>query len=202
MIFEDSEEPILYTRANRYIEAGGRNWAMFCYSPIEYLYIGRDLEPTEGYGMFNGTPVKKLDIGSKVTTLTMLINLRELSEIRLPKNIKEIMSLYGCNNLRTIICDSSTPPSFESSNISNVVFVEATLFVPKGCVEAYKIADVWKKFFEIKEYDENASFKTVIADKSISISKVFDANGRYLLQPQKGLNIIQYSDGTIKKVIY
>lgn len=106
--------------------------------------------------------------------------------------------------MRKIICDSSVPPSFKYrfDRFSNIVFLEATLYVPKGCVEAYQTADVWKNFFEIKEYDENAALSPVITDENVSIVKIFDVNGQCLLQPQRGINIIQYSDGSVKKVIY
>ena len=154
--------------------------------------------------MFDYTPVKKMEIGSMVTTLIALRNLRELSEIKLPKNVENVSSFSGCNNLRKIICDSSVPPSFKSeySNFSNIVFVEATLYVPKGCVGTYQMAEVWKNFFEITEYDENAALSPVITDESVSITKIFDINGQLQTHLQKGLNIIIYSDGSVKKVIY
>lgn len=213
VIFEDGEETIIYTTGQGSTETGGGtgghvNYAMFCDSPIEYLYIGRNFQVSSNYSstaaMFDYAPVKKLEIGSMVTTLIALRNLRELSEIRLPKNVENISSFSGCDNLRKIICESNIPPSFKSeySNFSNIVFVEATLYVPKGCVGTYQKAEVWKKFFEITEYDGNAALSPVITDENVSITKVFDINGQLQLHPQKGLNIIIFSDGSIKKVIY
>lgn len=213
VIFEDGEETVIYTSGRGSTETGGGtggsvNYAMFCDSPIEYLYIGRNFQVASNYSssgaMFDYTPVKKLEIGSMVTTLIALRNLRELSEIKLPKNVENVSSFSGCNNLRKIICDSSVPPSFKSeySNFSNIVFVEATLYVPKGCVGTYQMAEVWKNFFEITEYDENAALSPVITDESVSITKIFDINGQLQTHLQKGLNIIIYSDGSVKKVIY
>lgn len=213
VIFEDGEETVIYTTGRGSTETGGGtggsvNYAMFCDSPIEYLYIGRNFQVASNYSssgaMFDYTPVKKLEIGSMVTTLIDLDNLRELSEIKLPKNVENISSFYGCNNLRKIICDSSVPPSFKSKylNFSNIVFVEATLYVPKGCVGTYQMSEVWKKFFEITEYDENAALSPVITDENVSITKIFDINGQLQSHLQKGLNIIIYSDGSVKKIIY
>lgn len=211
VIFEDGEETIIYTSGRGSTETGGGtggsvNYAMFCDSPIEYLYVGRNFQlasHTSG-AMFDYTPVKKLEIGSMVTTLVALHNLRELSEIKLPKNIENISSFSGCDNLRKIMCDSSIPPSFESeySNFSDIVFVEAILYVPKGCVGTYQKAEVWKNFFEIKEYDDSAALSPIITDENVTITKIFNIKGQLQSHPQRGLNIIQYSDGTVKKVIY
>lgn len=211
VIFEDGNETIIYTSGRGSTETGGGtggsvNYAMFCDSPIEYLYIGRNFQVSSNYSssgaMFDYTPVKKLEIGTMVTTLIGLRNLRELSEIKLPNNVEKLTSFSGCNNLRTIICDSSIPPSFVSqySNFSNIVFVESTLYVPKGSVETYQSAEIWEKFFEIKEYDENASSLSIRDDVNLSIIAIFDINGRRLLYPQKGINIVKYSDGTIRKI--
>lgn len=195
VIFEDGEDTVICPNAN----------AMFRYFPIEYLYIGRNIQTSDiqvSY-MFDHTPVKKLEIGSMVTKLVGLSYLEELSEIKLPENVVEITSFLGCDNLRKIICESSVPPSFGAySTFSDIVFVEATLYVPKGCVGTYQTAEVWKKFFEIKEYDENAAISPVITDESVSITKILDINGQPQSHPQKGLNIIIYSDGSVKKVIY
>lgn len=205
VIFEDGEDTIIYTSGHGSIQTDNR--AMFCDSPIEYLYIGRNFQHAYwdicSTAMFDYTPVKKLEIGSKVTTLIGLYYLRELSEIKIPKNVEKISFFTGCVNLRKIICESSIPPSFESDfGFDNIVFVEATLYVPKGCIDTYQKSEVWKKFFYITENDENAALSPIIADDNASITKIFDINGQLQSRLQKGLNIIIYSDGSVKKVIY
>lgn len=131
VIFEDGEDTVICPDADETF----RNF------PIEYLYIGRNIQASmQAPHMFDHTPVKKLEIGSMVTKLVSLNNLEELSEIKLPKNVVEISSFYGCDNLRKIICESSVPPSFRYLTFSDIVFVEATLYVPKGCVGTYQTA--------------------------------------------------------------
>lgn len=77
VIFEDGEGSV---RCN----------TMFYDSPIEYVYIGRNINEDDLSGIISSnTPVKKLEIGPMVTTLTSLRNLRELTEIKLQKNIKK-----------------------------------------------------------------------------------------------------------------
>ena len=94
VIFEDGEETVIYTSGRGSTETGGGtggsvNYAMFCDSPIEYLYIGRNFQVASNYSssgaMFDYTPVKKLEIGSMVTTLIALRNLRELYEPKIRK---------------------------------------------------------------------------------------------------------------------
>lgn len=202
VIFEDGEDLLTCGHGS---ESSGTGWdvqtPLFSDSPIEYLYIGRNINNS---APFQYTPIKEIEIGPMVTTLVSLENLRELSEIKIPKNVENISSFSGCDNLRKIICDCSIPPSFKSerSNFSNVVFVEATLYVPEGCVGTYKTAEIWKKFFEIKEYTEKTALYSVNTEENICITKIFNINGQNQSHPQKGLNIIIYSDGSVKKVIY
>ena len=106
--FEDGNETLIYTSGRGSTETGGGtggsvNYAMFCDSPIEYIYIGRNFQVSSNYrssgAMFDYAPVKKIEIGPLVTNLIELCNLRELSDIELPNNVKELTSFSGCNNL-------------------------------------------------------------------------------------------------------
>lgn len=96
-----------------------------------------------------------------------------LSTLRLPNTINTISryAFYGCTNLRkailgnsvediqgasfgdcrsldTLIVYTTTPPSF-SNDDTNLYY--SILYVPKGCVNAYKNATTWKKFKYILE---------------------------------------------------
>ena len=79
-------------------------------------------------------------------------------------------------------------------NISN-----CTLYVPQGTKEAYANADVWKDFGNIIEYDATGIDKVTNRSDVKEITR-YSLNGQRVTSPTKGVNIVVYSDGSIKKV--
>ena len=178
----------------------------FSYLPLEYVYIGRDIEVRDN--SFSESSISKIDIGGQVTSLMPITYLAELTEIRIPKNVRKIESFIGCNNLRSIYCLTETPPTslyfssdYATGVFDDVVFAMGTLYVPQGCAEVYKKTEGWDKFFEIKEYDGSTAAPSIIPDDNLNIIEIFDINGCKVQQMQRGLNIVKYSDGTVKKIL-
>nr|WP_287574288.1 leucine-rich repeat domain-containing protein [Prevotella sp.] len=83
---------------------------------------------------------------------------------------------------------------FDRIKISN-----CTLYVPQGTKEAYANADVWKDFGNIIEYDATGIDKVPNRSNVKEISR-YSLNGQRVTSPTKGVNIVVYSDGSIKKV--
>lgn len=83
---------------------------------------------------------------------------------------------------------------FDRIKISN-----CTLYVPQGTKEAYANADVWKDFGNILEYDATGIDKVTNRSDVKEISR-YSLNGQRVTSPTKGVNIVVYSDGSIKKV--
>lgn len=83
---------------------------------------------------------------------------------------------------------------FDRIKISN-----CTLYVPQGTKEAYANADVWKDFGNIIEYDATGIDKVPNRSNVKEISR-YSLNGQRVTSPTKGVNIVVYSDGSIKKI--
>ena len=75
-----------------------------------------------------------------------------------------------------------------------------TLYVPQGTLQDYKSASVWGEFENIVEYDATA-INNIRKTNDVKEVIRYDANGQLLDVPVKGLNIVKYSDGSMKKVI-
>ena len=77
----------------------------------------------------------------------------ELSSLLIPSSVTSIggSAFYGCEDLVRIVSSSKIPPTCESGTFSSKAY--CTVWVPRGCREAYLKANEWKDFKEIKEID-------------------------------------------------
>ena len=74
-----------------------------------------------------------------------------LTSITIPKGVTSIgqRAFYDCKSLTSVTIDISTPLEINGATFSNRQ--NATLYVPEGCVDAYKAAEYWKEFKFIVE---------------------------------------------------
>ena len=75
---------------------------------------------------------------------------------------------------------------------------QATLYVPQGTRQDYWVAAVWEDFGDIQEYEVSAVNQPAHHSEAKEVSR-YSLDGQRLTTPVKGLNIVRYSDGTIKK---
>lgn len=114
-------------------------------------------------------------------------------------------AFVGCNKLTTITCKATTPPSFvrpDLSQFASNVYSDATLFVPAESVEAYKAADCWKKFVNIKAIPEQeftiGNYKYVLTDAanySVSVEAIDKTavTGDIVMEPTVTYDGIEYT---------
>ena len=61
----------------------------------------------------------------------------------------------GADNLRNVYVLNTVPPTFQewnSDSFSQQTYTEGTLYVPEGCVDAYRNAPEWKNFSTVTEH--------------------------------------------------
>lgn len=90
-------------------------------------------------------------------------NCTHLTSIEIPASVEKIgnSAFYGCNDLEKVISHIKEPKSIDSNcfmvkdgEYTSYHWTEATLYVPKGCLEKYRATDGWKKFKTIEEFEE------------------------------------------------
>ncbi len=78
--------------------------------------------------------------------------------------------------------------------------MNATLLVPFGTKEKYESTGGWKEFVFIQEVDP-ATLAIDPIRGEVEETARFTLDGKPISSPQRGINIIRMSDGTIKKIL-
>lgn len=148
-----------------------------------------------------------------------------LQTIVLGKNVEKIgcNAFDGCNQLSRVYSLNSNPPRLNQTfdyggsqwdydifvRFINHTFIgineDAILYVPAGSKVLYQNNAHWSLFKNIKEFDPNNFNPSTLGIRSLSNDKKevnrYSLDGRKLLSPSKGINIIKMRDGTVKKVL-
>ena len=124
-----------------------------------------------------------------------------LTSLTLPAGITSIGSraFEGCSGLTSIYVYAKKVPKMGSDVFYYVDKKNCTLYVPQGTETDYFLADVWGDFENIVEFDATGIDKTTTSTDVEEVSR-YSVNGQRLVGPTKGLNIVKYSDGSVKKV--
>ena len=75
---------------------------------------------------------------------------------------------------------------------------KCTVYVPKGTYDDYWLSD-FGYFENIVEFEATGIDKTTTSTDVEEVVR-YSVNGQRLSAPTKGLNIVKYSDGSVKKV--
>ena len=127
-------------------------------------------------------------------------NCSYLTSLTIPSSVNSLgdYAFQICSSLQSIYVSWPTPISV-GKTFSGVDKKNCTLYVPQGTVQDYLLADVWGNFWNIIEYEATGIDKTTTSTDVKEVSR-YSVNGQRLVGPTKGLNIVKYSDGSVKKV--
>ena len=177
--------------------------AFFRCSSLRSLTLPSGVTQIGNYAFCRCSSLYSLTLPSGVTQIgnSAFYGCSSLASLTLPSSLREISvdAFLECENIETIYSYMPDPlPLYFEKNVMD----KAILYVPKGSYQNYVLADYWKEFNNIKEFDsETAGINnTHSADKAKELSR-YAVNGQRLATPAKGLNIVRYSDGTVKKVM-
>ena len=124
-----------------------------------------------------------------------------LTSLTIPSGVTSIgwHAFYGCSGLTSIYVYPENLPELESGIFSGCNAKNCTVYVPKGTYDAYKSSE-FGYFEKIVEFDATGIDKVTTSTNAKEVSR-YSANGQRLSAPAKGLNIVKYSDGSVKKVV-
>ena len=124
-----------------------------------------------------------------------------LTSLTLPAGITEIgkEAFYGCSGLTSIYVYAEKVPKIYSDVFLGIDAKKCTLYVPMGTYDDYWVSDFGNYFENIVEFDATGIDKTTTSTDVEEVGR-YSVNGQRLSAPTKGLNIVKYSDGSVKKV--
>lgn len=206
LIIEDSSNPLYAPSFTLTTSLNYKSCGYFRYLQTKYVYIGRDMtfkNTNDRYSdidPFRGNPyIEEIEFGD-MCTYTTNIRTESLTRVTFGKRMSIVNGNHFHDNVKELYLTGVVPPAV-TNNFSNFLYVNAIIFVPKGTLEVYNSSDGWKNFWNIQEWDGTTDIEA-IDTKSLSyeVSR-YNGFGVKLSKEEKGLNIIRYNDGTVKKVI-
>ena len=124
-----------------------------------------------------------------------------LTSLTIPSSVTSIgeSAFYGCSGLTSIYVYPENLPELGTDIFTGCDAKNCTVYVPKGTYDAYKSSE-FGYFEKIVEFDATGIDKVTTSTNAKEVSR-YSANGQQLSAPAKGLNIVKYSDGSVKKVV-
>ena len=102
-----------------------------------------------------------------------------LTSIQLPETLEEIQNgaFNQCENLTSVTLNAVVPPAVEYETFHLNTYLNATLYVPKGCKQRYQDAENWNSFSQIIETDYVPQATCALTVKASGNGSVSYSNG-------------------------
>jgi hypothetical protein len=151
----------------------------------------------------NCNSLTSVDIPSSVTSIGSytFYECSRLTSVVIPSSVTSIgnYAFYGCSGLASLYVSWETPISITTYVFDDVDKQKCTLYIPQGTYQYYWLTN-WGDFENIMEYDATG-VDNVSTSADIKELARYSLNGQRLTTPTGGLNIVKYSDGSVKKVV-
>ena len=155
------------------------------------------------YAFYGCSGLTSLTIPSGVTSIgyRAFKGCSGLTSMIIPSGVTAIgkEAFYGCSGLTSIYVYPENLPELGTYIFNECDAKNCTVYVPKGTYDAYKSSE-FGYFEKIVEFDASGIDKVTTSTNAKEVSR-YSVNGKRLSAPAKGLNIVKYSDGSVKKVV-
>ena len=178
------------------------NYVFFGCSGLTSLPLPSSVTSIGDYAFQDCSGLTSLTLPSGVTSIGnyAFYGCSGLTSMTIPSGVTSIGNdaFYGCSGLTSIYVYPENLPELESGIFSGCNAQNCTVYVPKGTYDDYKASE-FGYFENIVEFDATDIDKVTTSTDAKEVSR-YSVNGQRLSAPAKGLNIVKYSDGSVKKV--
>ena len=124
-----------------------------------------------------------------------------LTSLTIPSSVTSIgwSAFEGCSGLTSIYVYPEKTPKLGTDIFSGCDAKKCKVYVPTGTYDDYWLSE-FGYFDNIVEFDPAGIDKVTTSNDAKELSR-YSVNGQRLSAPAKGLNIVKYSDGSVKKVV-
>ena len=142
-----------------------------------------------------------IDLPSGITSLGdwCFLGCSSLKSINLPESINSLGSscFSGCKGLASVYVYAEQLPTMGYTVFENCDADNCILYVPKGTIDMYRQSD-FGYFKNIVELDATGINNPMTSTNLKEVSR-YTVNGKRLTTPTKGVNVVKYSNGMVKK---
>ena len=219
--YSDRDDGFIYTSNDKL-----GDYVFYGCSGLTSLTLPSSVTKIGCYALFNCIGLTSLPLPSSITEIGehAFLNCRGLTNFTIPSGVTSIgsgaffscyglisltipssvtaigsMAFNGCSSLTSIYAYMEKLPETGSNLFLGCDAKNCTVYVPKGTFDDYFVSE-FGFFWYIVEFDATGIDKVTTSTNVKEVSR-YSANGQRLSAPAKGLNIVKYSDGSVKKVV-
>ena len=176
--------------------------AFFGCSGLTSIILPSGVTEIGGYAFFGCSGLTSLTLPTGVTKIgyDAFSGCSGLTSLTLPSGVTEIgySAFSGCSGLTSIYVYAEKMPKLGTDMFNGCDAKKCTVYVPKGTYDDYWLSE-FGYFENIVEFDPTGINNVITSNDAKELSR-YSLNGQRLSAPTKGLNIVKYSDGSVKKV--
>ena len=173
------------------------------YYYIDYPYYSTSNDKIGDYTFYGCSVLTSLTLPSGLTEIGegAFAECSGLTSITLPSGVTEIgaFAFHRCSGLTSIYVYTEKLPKMGRDVFDGCDAKKCTVYVPKGTYDDYWLSE-FGYFENIVEFDPTGINNVITSNDAKELSR-YSLNGQRLSAPTKGLNIVKYSDGSVKKVV-
>ena len=164
-------------------------------------YTSNDVIGSHAFSYCSGLTSLNLPAGITEIQNDAFRNCSGLTSLNLPDGITEIGNnvFMSCFGLTSIYVYAEKVPLIGGNAFAGVDVKKCTVYVPMGTRDDYRLSGFGDYFENIVEFEATGIDKTTTSTEVEEVAR-YSVNGQRLSAPTKGLNIVKYSDGSVKKV--